>query len=124
MPEESASHCTSSMIRSSYAASRAAAEVRSRTARQKAEIEARISAIKQEIALLDAEAEEQAAQAEEAEFEWVMSMDVPSRRLAPQSRSEPSLLSQSWRKSYPASQQWERPYPASQQWETSYPMSQ
>ena len=149
-PEESASHCASSTIRASRAARRAAAEVQSRVARQRAAKEFQMAIVRQEIAVLEAETEENALRAGEEAFVRVLRNTVtpvsqwkgessielrPGRRSSIESqRTELSQVSQQWRKSmpasqqwetsYPASQQWERSYPASQQWETSYPVSQ
>ena len=139
-PEESASHCASSTIRASRAARRAAAEVRSRVAQQRAAKEFEMAVVRQEIAVLEAETEENSLRAGEEAFARVLrntvtpasqwkgesSIDLrPGRRSSIESqRTEPSQVSQQWRKSKPASQQWETSYPASQQRETSYPASQ
>ena len=139
-PEESASHCALSTIRASRAARRAAAEVRSRVAQQRAVKEFEMAVVRQEIAVLEAETEENSLRAGEEAFARVLrntvtpasqwkgesSIDLrPGRRSSIESqRTEPSQVSQQWRKSKPASQQWETLYPASQQRETSYPASQ
>ena len=125
-PEDWASRCESSISRASHAARRAAAEVRSRVARQRAAKEFPMAVLRQEIAVLEAETEENALKAGDEAFKRVLRNTVtPGRRLSVASqRVEPSLVSWQWRKSKPASQQWETSYPVYQQWERPYPAAQ
>ena len=78
-PEDSASQCESTMSRDSRAARRAAEEVRSRVARQKAAKKLQIAALQQEVAVLDEEGEKEALDAGDEVFERELgNTDAPS----------------------------------------------
>ena len=86
-PGESASQVESSVSRASRVARRAVAEVRARTARQRAAKELRIAAMREEIVKMEAEGEKEALDVgDEAFRRELRNAGSPSRRSAPGSR--------------------------------------
>ena len=86
-PGESARQVESSVSRASRVARRAAAEVRARTARQRAAKELQIAAMREEIVEMEAEGEKEALDVGDEAFQRELrNIDSLSRRSAPESR--------------------------------------